>query len=98
LEWRPLRVAEISRFNLSIRNRSDAAAYLDLRYTTRYLNATRDQIAMREGVIKEIVQPGEERSWRDLTDGTIPDGAASAEIRLVTAEKAIPAVSVRASD
>jgi len=96
-EWTPLGVADVSRFSLSILNRSEAAAYLDLRYTTRYLNASGDQIAVREGVIKEIVQPGEERSWRDLTDGTTPEGAASAEIRIVTAEKCIPAVSGRAS-
>ncbi|MGE0706237.1 MAG: hypothetical protein AB7P22_20130, partial [Vicinamibacterales bacterium] len=93
-EWAPLGIADVSLFNLSIHNRSRAAAYLDLRYATRYLNADGDQIAAREGVIKEIVQPGEERSWRELTDGTAPEGAASAEITLVTAEKCIPAARI----
>jgi hypothetical protein len=46
---------------------------------------------MREGIIKEILQPGRSRTWDDLTDGLAPAGAASATVRIVEAEKAIPA-------
>jgi hypothetical protein len=94
--WSSLRVARISLYTISIQNTSRTAAYLDLRYTTRYLNADGDQIAAREGIIKEILQPGEQRTWHDLTDGTTPDEAVSAEIAVVAAEKVIPATNARA--
>jgi hypothetical protein len=94
-EWSPLSVGRISRFTVSIRNTSEVAAYLDVRYATRYLNANGDAIAAREGVIKEIVQPGEQRTWHDVTDGTAPEGAVAAEIAVVTAERCIPAPSAR---
>lgn len=93
VEWTPLRLGNVSRFAVSIRNASVTAAYLDLRYEVRYLDAGKNPIAVREGVIKEILQPGQARTWRDLTDGSTPDGAVTAGIAIVTAEKAIPATT-----
>ncbi len=94
VEWSPLLAGRISRFTVSIRNASATAAYLDLRYATRYLNREGEAVAGRDGVIKEILQPGEVRTWRDLTDGSVPEDAARVEWTIVGAETVIPAVSV----
>jgi hypothetical protein len=48
-------------------------------------------VTTRQGVIKEILQPGATRTWNDLTDGMVPAGATSATLSLDSAEKCIPA-------
>jgi hypothetical protein len=88
--WAPVVRGRVSRFVVSVRNRSAAAAYLDLRYATEYLAAGNAVIATRGGVIKQVLQPGETRTWSELTDGFVPTGAAGATIRLIGAEKCIP--------
>jgi hypothetical protein len=88
--WAPVVRGRVSRFVVRVRNRSAAAAYLDLRYATEYLAAGNAVIATREGVIKQILQPGEARTWSELTDGFVPSGAAGATIHLTGAEKCIP--------
>jgi hypothetical protein len=89
--WSPVLRGRVSRLIVSVRNRSQAAAWLDIRYVTEYRDAGGRVVAMREGIIKEILQPGRSRTWDDLTDGLAPAGAASATVRMVEAEKAIPA-------
>jgi hypothetical protein len=89
-EWSPVSPGNVSRFAVAIRNRSDAAAYLDLQFVTRYRNADGALIDERQGIIKEILQPGATKRWRDVTDGSPPDGAVRAEIAIVSAEKVIP--------
>lgn len=88
--WAPAVRGNVSRFVVTIRNRSTLAAYLDLRYETEYLGVGNDVVATRHGVIKQILQPGETRTWPDLVDGLVPAGAAGATIALVGAEKCIP--------
>jgi hypothetical protein len=90
-DWVPAVFGRLSRFRVSVRNASATAAYLDIRYTTRYRDASGTEVATRQGVIKEILQPGATRSWSDLTDGLVPAGAASATLSLDGAEKCIPA-------
>jgi len=81
----------VSRFRVELRNAGATAAYLDLRYATRYRDAAGAEVATRQGVIKEILQPGSARAWADLTDGMVPAGAVSATLSLESAEKCIPA-------
>jgi hypothetical protein len=81
----------VSRFTVAVRNASATAAYLDIRYSTRYRDTAGAEVATRQGVIKEILQPGATRTWGDLTDGMVPPGAASATLSLDGAEKCIPA-------
>jgi len=88
--WSPVGGGRISRFIVSLHNRSDSVAYLDIRYATVYSSAAGQGVAEREGVIKEILQPGESRSWNDVADGLTPEGAAIATFRIVSAEKCIP--------
>lgn len=94
VRWRPLLGGRVSTFALTLENRSGTAAYIDLRYASRYLRANGDAIDTREGVIKEILQPGERRHWPDLADGMAPEGAVSAELVMRAAEKVIPRSAV----
>jgi hypothetical protein len=96
-DWAPLVFGQVSRFSLSIRNAGTAAAYLDIRYTARYRDDAGSMLETRQGVIKEILQPGASRSWDDLTDGLVPNGATSATLSLDGAEKCIPAERPRSS-
>jgi len=89
-DWSPAVFGRVSRFNVSVRNSSATAAYLDIRYTVRYRDASGTEVATRQGVIKEILQPGASRRWRDLTNGLVPDGAVAASVSLDGAEKAVP--------
>jgi hypothetical protein len=89
--WEPAVFGRVSRFAVSIRNAGAEAAYLDIRYTARYRDAAGAELTTRRGVIKEILQPGEERTWDDLPDGLVPRGASTAVFSLDRAEKCIPA-------
>jgi hypothetical protein len=89
--WAPAVFGRVSLFRVTIRNASATAAYLDIRYTTRYRNASGTEVATRQGVIKEILQPGSTRRWEDLADGMVPAGAVSASLVLAGAERCIPA-------
>jgi hypothetical protein len=84
-------MGRVSRFTVEIRNASATAAYLDLRYTARYRDTSGAEVTTRQGVIKEILEPGEARRWDDLTDGMAPAGAVSAALLVDGAEKCIPA-------
>ena len=90
-EWMPLLAGRVSRFVVSIRNASTAAAYLDVRYSVQYFSATGTLLTTREGVIKEILQPGDVHTWHELTNGMVPESATAATLSLVSAEKAVPA-------
>jgi hypothetical protein len=91
--WQPVSiplVGQVSRFNISVANRGHAAAWLDLRFATAYLGARGELLTAREGVIKQLLQPGQTRTWPDIADGTVPEGAVTATLTIVGAEKCIP--------
>jgi hypothetical protein len=87
--WTP-RVNRISSFELTILNRSRAAAWLDIRLAATYADPAGTVLETREVVIKQILQPGESRAWSGLAEGLIPNGADSASIAIAGAEKVIP--------
>jgi len=87
--WAPV-AGLVSRFNVTIANRSRTAAWLDIRFGTAYVNGAGQLLAARQGVIKQILQPGETRTWPDIADDYIPNGATAATITIVGAEKVIP--------
>ncbi len=90
-EWAPVVFGRVSRFLLTIEHRGEAAAYVDVRFTTTYRGADGAVIDRRtDGVIKEILEPGTTRAWPDLTDGLTPDGAVTATLTIDSAEKVIP--------
>ncbi len=91
VDWAPAVMGRVSRFRVEIRNASATAAYVDIRYATRYRDASGTEVAARQDVIKEILQPGATRTWGDLTGGMVPTGAVSATLSLDGAEKCIPA-------
>jgi len=80
----------LSRFEVTITNRGRAAAWLDVRYRTKYTDATGREITSREGVIKRIIQPGATLADLEIADDFAPDGATSAFFRIATAERCIP--------
>ena len=87
--WEPV-ADRVSRFSLTVTNRGHAAAWLDIRYGTAYVAANGQLLAAREGVIKQILQPGQTRTWTDIIDDYVPEGATAATITIVGAEKVIP--------
>jgi hypothetical protein len=89
-DWDPILGGRVSRFAVTIEHRGRHAAYVDIRFTTTYRDEAGEVVAGREGVIKEILEPGDRRTWPDLTDGMVPEGAVSATLTLTSAEKVIP--------
>ena len=89
-DWRPLLGNRVSRFVVSISNAGKTAAYVDIRYEAEYVGEDGVLLARREGVIKEILQPGSSRTWQELTNGMVPEGAVGATLGLIGAEKCIP--------
>jgi hypothetical protein len=88
--WSPVVMGMVSRFSVTIENRGRDAAYVDIRFSTRYRGAGGRIVAQRQGVIKEILEPGVRRDWPDLPDGLVPDDARSATLTIDSAEKVIP--------
>lgn len=91
--WQPVAIplaGHISRFTVTVAHRGRAAAWLDLRFATAYLSRNGELLTAREGVIKQLLQPGQTRTWADIADGTVPEGAVSATLTIVGAEKSIP--------
>jgi hypothetical protein len=56
----------------------------------KYLDSSGATLATREVVVKQILQPGESRTWSDVADGLIPAGTGEGTIEIVGAEKVIP--------
>lgn len=87
--WAPV-AGRVSRFSITVENRSREVAWLDLRYAATFTDASARVVAVRDGVIKQLLQPGATRQWLDVADGDVPDGATAATIALTGAERAIP--------
>jgi hypothetical protein len=88
-KWTPV-ADRISSFELTILNRSRAAAWLDIRLAVSYTDSAGAALQSRELVIKQILQPGESRTWMNVADGWIPNGTAAASLVVTAAEKVIP--------
>jgi hypothetical protein len=83
---------DVSVFSVSVTHHGRAAAWLDLRYETVYTGPDGQVVATRQGVLKQILEPGETRSWAEVADDFVPAGTRDATMRLTGADKAIPAV------
>ena len=87
--WTPV-AGRISSFEVTVLNRSRVAAWLDIRLATVYSDTTGATIESREVVVKQILQPGESRTWTDVADGWTPEDARTASVAIIGAEKVIP--------
>jgi hypothetical protein len=87
--WTPV-AGRFSSFAVTVTNRSRVAAWLDIRYATAYTNAANQLLTARQGVVKQILQPGETRTWRDIADDLVPPGATAATITVIGAERCVP--------
>jgi len=88
--WTPV-AGRFSSFSATITNTSRVAAWLDIRFASAYTGQYGQLLTVRDGVIKQILQPGETRTWHGIADGGIPPGATAATITVIGAERAIPA-------
>jgi len=86
--WTPLR-DYASGFTITIAHRGTLAAWCDLRYESTYYDDTGQVFETHEGVIKQIIQPGETRTW-EVPDGNRPDLVSSLKVKITTAERVIP--------
>ena len=87
--WTPA-MDRFSGFTLSMAHTGRAAAWLDIRFATTYTDSAGTPLESRELVVKQILEPGEWRTWTDVADGFIPPGTAEGKIAIVGAEKVIP--------
>jgi hypothetical protein len=82
---------DVSVFSVTVTHHGRAAAWIDLRYETVYTGAGGQVIATRQGVLKQILEPGETRTWTEVADDFVPAGSGDATITITGAERAIPA-------
>jgi hypothetical protein len=89
--WSKIVFGRVSSFRLSLRNDGGAAAYIDIRLATSYFDGAGATVRTGTVVLKEILQPGERRTWDRVVDGLAAPGAVVGTLRLLTAEKCVPA-------
>jgi hypothetical protein len=87
VSWAPQLGHRVSRFTMQIHNRG-IPAYAEVRFATTYAGADGRAIAEREHTSRDILQPGVHRI--ETIDGLVPEGATSATLRVVGAERCIP--------
>ncbi len=81
---------DVSVFSVTVAHHGRTAAWIDIRYETIYTGADGQVVATRQGVLKQILEPGETRSWDQIADDFVPAGTADATLKITGAEKAIP--------
>jgi len=89
-DWSRAVLGRVSTFDVTIENRGRAAAYVDLQYRATYYDGARRAIGQREGLIREILQPGHRGRWPRLVDGMALPAAVSATFEVLGAERVIP--------
>ena len=89
--WSKAVFGRVSSFRLSLRNRGDLAAYLDLQLATSYVDGSGAIVRAGTVVLKQILQPGERRTWDQVVDGLAAPGEVDGRLRVLTAEKCVPA-------
>jgi hypothetical protein len=93
--WSRAARGRVSVFSVTIENTSPAIAYGDIEYTTRYLDAGGAPIKYGSGVIKDILQPQQTRTWETVVDGMADPNAASADLVVVGGGKYMPIAAAR---
>jgi hypothetical protein len=89
--WSKTVFGRVSSFRLSLRNGGAAAAYVDLQLATSYVDGSGAIVRTGTVVLKQILQPGERRTWDRVIDGLVAPGAVDGRLRVLTAEKCVPA-------
>ena len=87
VSWAPVLGNRVSRFTMQIHNRG-LPAYAEVRFATTYAGTGGRTLAEREHTTRDILQPGVHRI--ETIDGLVPEGATSATLRVVGAERCIP--------
>lgn len=88
-DWKPV-LGRFSSFDITVANRSTTSAFVDLRIASTYLSDHGRLLAVRNGVIKRLIQPGETRTFEGVADGGIPAGSATVSVIVIGAERVLP--------
>jgi hypothetical protein len=91
--WAREVAGRVSVFTVTVENRSRAAAYGDLEYATRYFDAQGKSYRYGRGVIRDILQPRQTRTWNTVVDGMADPRAAAADLVVFGAQKYLPLVA-----
>ena len=65
-------------------------------YETTYADAQGQILATRRGVLKQILEPGDTRTWTDHADDFVPEGTVTATFAITGAQRTIPVPRRRA--
>jgi hypothetical protein len=82
-------VGGVALWTVIIRNEG-AVAYRDLWFTTSYRGASGEPRGAGEGVLAEVLQPGESRTIAGVNDGFVAPEAQSGEMGIPRAERLVP--------
>jgi hypothetical protein len=82
-------VGGVALWTVTIRNEG-AVAYRDLWFTTAYRGASGEPRGAGEGVLAEVLQPGESRTIAGVNDGFVAPEAQSGEMGISRAERLVP--------
>ncbi len=82
-------VGEVALWTVTIRNEGPAA-YRDLWFTTDYRGAAGEPRGAGEGVLAEVIQPGESRTVTGVNDGFVAPEAQSGKMAIARAQRLVP--------
>jgi hypothetical protein len=82
-------VGGVALWTVTIRNEG-AVAYRDLWFTTAYRGASGEPRGAGEGVLAEVIQPGELRTIAGVNDGFVAPEAQSGEMAIARAQRLVP--------
>jgi hypothetical protein len=87
--WRPIVSGRVSQWRVTLTHHGSQAAYLEIRYVTRYWDADEQPRGSGSGTIRRILQPGTSYTFR-LVDGLVIPGAVRGEFAVMGGEAVKP--------
>jgi hypothetical protein len=94
--WSRSVAGRVSVFTVTLENRSRAAAYGDFEYATRYFDPEGATFRYGRGVIRDILQPRQTRTWNTVVDGMADPRTAAADLVVFGAQKYLPVAAHQA--
>jgi hypothetical protein len=88
--WERVFLGKVSLFRITLRNRGERAAFVDLRYVVHYWDGDDRPLKDAKGTIKQILEPGETRFFDKVVIGMTPRAATRAVLEIVDAERVVP--------
>jgi hypothetical protein len=92
--WRQVVGGRVSVWHVRLQHKGRDAAYVDLRYVTRYWDAADRPCGSETGLLKRILEPGDMRTF-EIVDGMVHPGAARGTFEITGGEPMPPLVPGR---